>query len=86
MRRVVITGFGVVSSIGAGKEAFWDSLSRGVGGIGPITHFDASTFQVQLAGEVKEPLELPDYVEKVAKEDLKIAFAFAACREALQHA
>jgi len=83
MRRVAITGFGVVSPIGIGRETFWDALSRGVSGIGRISHFDASTFEVQLAGEVKEELFLPDPVVRVSREDPKVGFGYAACAEAL---
>jgi len=86
MRRVVITGFGVVSPVGTGQEAFWDSLSRGSSGIATITHFDASTFEVQLAAEVKGMLELPEPVAIVAREDPKVGFAYAACAEALSDA
>ena len=60
MRRVGITGFGVVSPIGIGKNAYWDSLIRNISGIGLISRFDASTFSVKYAGEVKENLDLPE--------------------------
>lgn len=83
MKRVAITGFGVVSPIGVGRESFWDSLARGVSGICPITHFDASAFEVQLAGEVKEALRLPEPVEIVSTVDPKVGFAYQACVEAL---
>ena len=83
MRRVAITGFGVVSSIGIGRETFWNALSEGVSGISWITHFDASTFEVQLAGEVKEELALPEPVVTLSREDPKVGFAYAACVEAL---
>jgi len=83
MRRVAITGFGVVSPIGVGRKAFWNALQEGQSGIGPISHFDCSTFDVQLAGEVKEPLDLPEEVARIAAEDPKVGFAYAACVEAL---
>jgi 3-oxoacyl-(acyl-carrier-protein) synthase len=86
MTRVAVTGFGVVSPIGVGRESFWDSLARGVSGISPITHFDAAAFEVQLAAEVKETLDLPEPVEVVSKEDPKIGFAYRACVEALSQA
>ena len=52
-QRVVVTGIGVVSSIGIGKDAFWDGLLAGQNGISRITLFDPSDFRSQMAGEVK---------------------------------
>lgn len=86
MRRVAVTGFGVVSPIGVGTQAFFQSLAEGISGIGRITRFDVSTFEVQLAGEVKTALELPGSVADVAMHDPKVGFAFEACRQALQQA
>ncbi len=51
--RVFITGLGVVSSIGLGKEAFFDALARGKSGISPVESFDVSNLGRELAGEVK---------------------------------
>ncbi len=53
-KRVVVTGVGVVSPIGIGKEAFWQSLISGKCGIGLVTHFDASSYPCKYAAEVKE--------------------------------
>jgi 3-oxoacyl-[acyl-carrier-protein] synthase II len=53
-RRVVVTGMGVLSPVGNGLDAFWDGLTAGRSGIGPITLFDASDFSVRFAGEVKD--------------------------------
>ena len=53
-RRVVVTGVGVVSPIGTGKEAFWRSLLSGRCGIGPVTLFDASSYPCKIAAEVKD--------------------------------
>lgn len=86
MRRVAITGFGVVSAVGCGREAFWQALAEGRGGIAPITRFDAATFEVRLAGEVKELLFLHDAVAPVAAGDPKVSFAWIACAEALEQA
>jgi len=44
MRRVAITGMGVVCPVGIGVDAMWDAVSAGRSGIGPITRFDASAF------------------------------------------
>lgn len=51
-RRVVITGLGVVSSIGIGKEPFWTALIEGKSGLGKIKGFDASAYSSQIGGEV----------------------------------
>ncbi len=53
MRRVVVTGIGIVSPIGIGVEENWNSLKEGRSGVGPITHFDASSLPSKIAGEVK---------------------------------
>jgi 3-oxoacyl-[acyl-carrier-protein] synthase II len=54
MRRVVITGLGLVTPIGAGRELFWKNLTAGVNGIGPVESFDTSAFPVHLGAEVKD--------------------------------
>ncbi|MFA6321007.1 MAG: beta-ketoacyl-[acyl-carrier-protein] synthase family protein [Candidatus Omnitrophota bacterium] len=52
-RRVVITGVGVVSSIGIGRDAFWNSLIAGTLGISEVELFDTADFPVHRAGEIK---------------------------------
>lgn len=52
-RRVVITGLGAVSALGLDLETTWQGLVEGRNGVGPITLFDASTFDTTLAAEVK---------------------------------
>ncbi len=52
-KRVVITGLGVVSSIGIGWKDFWDSLLNGKSGISPVTSFDTSEHFTHNGGEVK---------------------------------
>ena len=51
-RRVVISGIGVVSPFGAGRDCFWHNVSRGVSGTRAITQFDASTYPCQVAAPV----------------------------------
>src|SRR5687767_906502 len=52
-RRVVVTGMGVITPVGNDLQTFWTNLVNGVSGIGPITHFDVSTFDCRIAGEVR---------------------------------
>ncbi|HTF99764.1 MAG TPA: beta-ketoacyl-[acyl-carrier-protein] synthase family protein [Nitrospirota bacterium] len=60
MRNVVITGIGVLSPIGIGKEPFWDALAAGRTGFRPVTLFDTSSFRTNIAGEITDfdPLAL----------------------------
>lgn len=52
-KRIVITGLGVVSSIGIGKDAFWDSLIQGKSGISKVESFDTSEHFTHMGGEIK---------------------------------
>jgi 3-oxoacyl-[acyl-carrier-protein] synthase II len=84
-RRVVVTGIGLVSSLGIGTEANWQAIQAGRSGIGTITKFDASQFATRIAGEVKnfDPLA---YIEKkdVKKMDIFIQYAIAASQYAME--
>lgn len=53
-QRVVITGLGVLSPVGIGKEAYWQALLRGQSGIDRLTRFDSSSYDSKIAGEVKD--------------------------------
>lgn len=83
--RVVITGLGVVSPVGTGKEAFWDAMMTGKNGIDKITRFDATEYKAQIAGEVKD-FDPADYMDK--KESKRIdryaQFAVAAAKMAVE--
>ena len=54
LNRVVVTGYGVTSPIGNTPEEFWNSLTTGKIGIGPITKFDHSDFDVHNAAEIQD--------------------------------
>ena len=53
-KRIVITGIGVLSSIGTGKQEFWKALKEGKSGMKPVTLFDTSTINTNLAGEISD--------------------------------
>src|SRR6476659_7986876 len=90
-RRVVVTGIGLVSSLGIGTEQNWQALVAGKSGIGPITKFDLNEFDgeysTRSAGEVRgfDPLA---FVEKkdVKKMDVFIQYAIAASQFAVDDA
>ena len=77
--RVVLTGVGVISPVGIGKDTFWDALINGRSGIGPITRFDAGAFSTRFAGEVDDfdPSEYLDHKE-TRRMDRFCHFAVAA--------
>ena len=86
-RRVVVTGIGLVSSLGIGTEANWAALNAGQSGIGTITKFDAAAFATRIAGEVKgfDPLQFIDKKD-VKKMDVFIQYAIAAADFAMTDA
>src|SRR5436309_7503652 len=71
MRRVVVTGLGVVAPNGVGKEAFWSACVNGKSGVGPIRSFDASAHPVKIAAEVPE-FDLAPFVPGAHRKSLKI--------------
>ena len=83
-RRVVVTGVGLVSSLGIGTQENWEGLLSGRSGIRTITHFDPTEFASTIAGEVPDfdPLQ---FVSKkdVKKMDVFIQYALAAAEFAL---
>jgi 3-oxoacyl-[acyl-carrier-protein] synthase II len=83
-RRVVVTGIGLVSSLGIGTGANWQALLAGQSGVGRITKFDASGFAAQIAAEVTgfDPLQFVDKKD-VKKMDVFIQYAIAATQFAM---
>lgn len=87
LKRVVITGMGALTPIGANLQAYWDALERGVSGCGEISLFDASKFKTRIACELKnfQPLDHFDRKE-VRKLDRYAQYALVSVHEALGHA
>src|SRR5436305_7377334 len=71
MRRVVITGIGVICPIGIGKEAFWANLLAGQVGVRRIAAFDPAGFPSQIAGEVPA-FKIGEYVPKSYRKATKV--------------
>ncbi|MCS7231421.1 MAG: beta-ketoacyl-ACP synthase II [Elusimicrobiota bacterium] len=86
-KKVVITGMGIISPIGIGKEEFTYSLRHGKSGVGRITLFDASDFPTTIAAEVKN-FNPEDYIDKkkVRRMDRFCQFAVAAAKMAIEDA
>jgi 3-oxoacyl-[acyl-carrier-protein] synthase II len=86
-RRVVVTGMGIVSPVGIGLPAAWDSIRNARSGIGPITRFDASAFPTRIAAEVKD-FDVGKHLsaKEARRYDLFIHFGLVATMEAVTDA
>jgi 3-oxoacyl-[acyl-carrier-protein] synthase II len=85
LKRVVVTGVGALTPIGNTVADYWDGLMQGRNGIGPITLFDASRHDCQIAGEVRG-FNPEDYMERKESKrmDRFAQFAVAASKQALK--
>ncbi len=91
MRRVVVTGLGIVSPLGTGIETTWKRMIAGESGAGPITRFDASDLPARVAFEVKDgdgsngTLKRDDWIDpkEQRRYDDFIQFALIAAKQAL---
>jgi 3-oxoacyl-[acyl-carrier-protein] synthase II len=84
-RRAVVTGVGVVTSLGREIDVFWDRIVRGDSGVGPITLFDVAGYRVQFGGQVpwepeKEGIANPKELKRL---DRFTQFALAAAKDAV---
>lgn len=87
MGRVYVTGMGVISSLGFGREAYWESLIEGRSGIGEVSLFDTSKLSRTLGGEVKGFVPTDFMSEAEARRMGRCsAFAVAAARLAAEDA
>ena len=86
-RRVVVTGIGLCTPLGIGREATWKAVLAGESGIAPITHFDSTHFATKFAGEVKG-LDPSTYIDKREAKHMDpfVHFALYAASEGLAHA
>jgi 3-oxoacyl-[acyl-carrier-protein] synthase II len=86
-KRIVVTGIGVVSPVGIGKTDYWNSLISGVSGIGRITHFDPTDFDVQIAAEVKG-FDVTNWIDRKESRrmDRFVHFGVAAALDAIEDA
>jgi len=86
-KRVVITGMGMVTPVGLDLDSTWESMREGRGGVGPITLFDASSFQTRIAAELKD-FDLGSYTgfdaERWAGFGRNTRIALAAARQAFE--
>lgn len=87
MKRVVVTGLGMINSLGHDKESSFDAIVKGECGIDKITLFDPEKFSAQIAGEVKDfdPTTVMD-AKEVKKADRFIQFGLKAAQEAIADA
>lgn len=87
MRRIVVTGMGMVTPLGRDMEATWSALQEGRSGVGKITLFDAATFPTRIAAEANN-FALSDYIEDAERWQeycRNTKFAIAAARMAIDH-
>ncbi|MBL7013274.1 MAG: beta-ketoacyl-ACP synthase II [Candidatus Marinimicrobia bacterium] len=84
MRKVVVTGLGVLAPNGNNVDSFWSALVAGQSGIGPISYFDTDDLRVSIAGELSdfspEPVLSPKEVRKL---DPFSVYALVAGQEAI---
>ena len=83
-RRVVVTGLGVVTSIGHDVDAFWSSLVAGRGGIRRVAHFDPSEFASQIGAEVRD-WDVTQHMDpkEARRNDRYTHFGFVAAKQAV---
>jgi 3-oxoacyl-[acyl-carrier-protein] synthase II len=86
-RRVVVTGLGIISPVGNDIATAWDNVLKGVSGIGPVSHFDATTYATRIAGEVRD-FDAAQWIapKEIKKMDPFIHYGIAAGTQALRDA
>jgi len=84
-KRVVVTGVGLISSLGNSVDTNWKALCSGVSGVGPLTSFDASGYDARIASEVKgfDPLSFGMTVKDAKRLEKFVQYALAATKQAI---
>ena len=87
-RRVVVTGMGVLTSLGSELEQFWNNLMDGKSGVSAIESFDVSEYSTQIAAEIKDfdPVNFGIDKKEARRMDRFVQFAVAATYNALKDA
>src|SRR5579883_3386588 len=87
MSRVVVTGLGLVTSLGNDLESSWEGLVQGRSGIGPITAYDSSQHRVHFGGQIKD-FDPGQYMDRkdIRRNDPYEQLAIATSKQALAHA
>ena len=85
-RRVVVTGIGIISPNGVGKEACWKAMVNGISAVKRVTEFDVSLFNTKIAAQVRDfdPVEMGLTWEESVRMDRYVQFALVAARMALE--
>ncbi len=85
MKRVVVTGLGIISPLGNEVQSFWENIKAGKCGIEPITKFDTTDFKVKVAAEVRD-FDPRAYMEKpeILRSDICTQFALGAAVQAME--
>ena len=86
MNRVVVTGIGMLSSLGIGKDQVWSKVKEGISGIDFLTKIDASNLKTKFGGEVPSDFNPEDFMDakEARRNDIFICFAAAAASLALK--
>ena len=86
MNRVVVTGIGMLSSLGIGKDQVWSKVKEGISGIDFLTKIDASDLKTKFGGEVPSDFNPEDFMDakEARRNDIFICFAAAAASLALK--
>ena len=88
MKRVVVTGIGMITSLGLDKQSSFENICNGKTGVDKISLFDASEFPVQIAAEVKgfDPSSIIEDGKEIKKMDRFIQLGLKAAGEAIEDA